>query len=138
MQTPPALPPPVRWILWFALAGSVVAYFCLIHFRVLKPSEPGAGANLAGPALILGAVLGLAGILVRLPAIRLSRVPEAGGKVNALFIVSLALSEAPGILGFVLGILGQGATDYLPLFAISAFAFLSNRPAAFFPRDEDA
>ncbi len=138
MQTTPAFPPLVRWVIWFALTGSLFAYFCLIHFQILRPSEPGAGTNLAGPALILGAVLGLAGILVRLPAIRLSRVPEAGVKVNALFIVSLVLSEAPGILGFVLGILGQGPTDYLPLFAISAFALLSNRPTAFFPRDEDA
>lgn len=138
MQTSPALPPPVRWVVWFALAGSVVAYFCLIHFQVLEPSRPGAGANLAGPALILGAVLGLAGILVRLPAIRFSREPGAERKVSALFIVSLALSEAPGILGFVLGILGQGPSGYLPLFAISAFALLSNRPTAFFPRDEDA
>jgi F0F1-type ATP synthase membrane subunit c/vacuolar-type H+-ATPase subunit K len=128
----------VRWIIWFALTGSVVAYFCLIHFRILEPSEPGGGANLAGPALILGAVLGLAGILVRLPAIRFSREPGSERKVFALFIVSLALSEVPGILGFVLGILGQGPTDYLPLFAISAFALLSNRPTAFFPRDEDA
>jgi hypothetical protein len=138
MQANPTPPAMVRWVIWSALTGSVVAYFGLIHFQILKASEPGAGANLAGPALILGAVLGLAGILVRLPAIRFSREPGSERKVFALFIVSLALSEVPGILGFVLGILGQGPTDYLPLFAISAFALLSNRPPAFFPRDEDA
>lgn len=137
MTSAAALPPLVRWAVWLALAASVAAYVCLIHFQVVKPSEPGAGANLAGPALIAGSVLGLAGILARLPAIRLSRVPGAGRKVDALFLLSLALSEAPGILGFVLGILGQGPSDYLPLFAISAFALLSNRPTAFYPRDRD-
>ncbi len=138
MTTSPSLPPFVRWVIWLALTGSVVLYACLIHFEIIKPSEPGAMAGLAGPALIVGAAIGVVSVLVRLPAIRLSRVPGAGRKVDALFIVSLALAESPGILGFVLGILGQGPTDYLPLFAISAFALLSNRPSAFYPSDDDA
>lgn len=137
MQANFSLPLMVRWVIWLAMTISVVVYFCLIHFVILKPSEAGGGGTVALPLLIAGVVIGLVGILMRLPALRLARVPGAEQKANALFFAALALSEAPGVFGFVLGLLGQGPKDYLPLFAISAFALLSNRPSAFFPRDDD-
>lgn len=142
MTPPQSTPVPAltRWVLWFALLGSIGAYFVIL--QTSGPAEnprPQSIEPLEKPFLLAGLVLMTASLGVRHFVARLvtpegkRRVPEW---IFPAFIVALALGEAPAILGLVLGFQGAEERDYLPLFVMAIIALASNAPLFFFPREE--
>ncbi len=110
----------VALIIWFALALSQ-AQFYFISLGQAGGSEPLMTADMF---LLVGGVMTLLSQLVR-------HVPAFKGdpqKCFTGFIVALALSEVPGILGFLDSMSGGGSALWLQVMSVAAFAL--NFPTA--------
>lgn len=110
----------VALIIWFALAMSQ-AQFYFISLGQAGGSEPLMTADMF---LLVGGVMTLLSQLVR-------HVPAFKGdpqKCFTGFIVALALSEVPGILGFLDAMSGGGSALWLQIMSVAAFAL--NFPTA--------
>jgi len=138
----PKLPPVSRWIIWFALFNAVGIYLIVLHF--LLNAEASAPGDPIIKTVLMGMGFGGAVISMAIRQIVKSRTKSVNGTlvapawIDQAFIVALALAESPAISGFVLGLLGSPFKDYLPLFVISAAAFLLCAPAFFYPRSEES
>ena len=129
--------------MWGGFVGSVLVYGGLLQFGVVggpssgdSPPE-GLALPLGAAGFVLAAASAAVGIVVR-------NVRDASGRRKSpswafpAFIVALALAEAPGIFGFVLGVMGYGPRDYFPLFLLARLALSFSRPGVFFPRLEES
>jgi hypothetical protein len=137
----PKLPPVFRWIIWFALFNALGVYLIVLHFalrgEVMATFDPVMKTVFMGIGFG-GAVLSM-GIrqIVKSNTKSLNGALVAPPWVDQAFIVALAFAESPAIFGFILGIQGSPFKDYLPLFVVSAAAFILSAPAFFYPGREE-
>jgi hypothetical protein len=128
----------VRWIVWAALAASVLIYFG-VALSGLFGSGPPAGASwlptLFGAAGVTAAIA--AHLLWRratgagLPAHR--QGAGAPGLVSALgagLLAAWALDEAIAVLGLALALLGYLREDWFLFFVVSLALLLAHRPVS--------
>ena len=137
----PSFPPLIRWVVWLALGCSTLLYFGILQAGILElPDQATSGLKLpltVAGFLVAGASVGL-GMFVRGKA----RGSREGHRLSlpgtaAAFLAALALGEAAAVFGFVLGLLGHGMKDYLPLFVLGLGAILANHPGVFFSGERD-
>lgn len=140
--TSPTFPPRMRWILWASLLMSVVVYFGVLNLAAPDPERSGAVQPLMVrfPEWMAVAGLLLVAVAIGIKYVVRNRIgkggkPEAPPWADQAYIISLALVEAPAVLGLLLGLQGAKMTDYLPLFVLSLVGFGMLLPAFFFPRD---
>ncbi len=135
-----ALPPVlVRWAVWFALTSSLGIYFAILRLGLVQ-GEKQPTDELVLPLTVVGLALALASVSLRFFVANRrdgnGRRTTAPSWIFAAFIAALALGEAAGIFGFVLGLLGHEGKQILPLFVAALAAMLSNHPGAFFPKED--
>jgi hypothetical protein len=136
------LPPLFRWVIWFALFNAVGIYLIILLF--VPGDEVTDSLDAMVKNVLLGIGFGGAVVSMAIRQIVKTKTKRVGGVtvapawIDQAFIAALALAESPAILGLILGLQGGPFKDYLPLFVISAAAFLLSAPAFFYPRGEES
>ncbi len=135
------LPPSFRWIIWMGLFSSTFVYFIILQFGLIPVNEVSGDSSLR--LILYGIGFGAAVVSMGIKYVVGNLRDSTGGRVtprwiDAAFIVCLALAESPALFGLMLGLQGGSPKDSLPLFIISAAAFLLAAPPFFYPRpDQD-
>jgi len=121
----------IHQTVWIAMVASLMIYVGIALVIEREPTESIALMTIALAACSLA-------VLITIPVLRkiiLNRkVPDAGlttliAQYRTAMIVSLGLSEAVGLFGFVLYILGQDAMTLAVFVGIALLAQLSIRPS---------
>ena len=142
-ENPPATPPPVvYWTVWGSLFLSALLYLGILELGLLGDSEEPAPEEASDRTLAVA--LGLAGLFCGVVSVGVGYVVknfrDAEGRKKTpawsftAFIIAVALAETPAVFGLVLGLVGHGSGDYLPLFVVAVLALLLNRPGVYLPR----
>lgn len=120
----------VVWMVWFAMLTSIHIYVVLLKTGDARP-QPAADASSMVTVLSLAAVAAAAASLV-LRAVLLGGFkkgtlsldsPEGRQRYVAGNVVCFALSEMPGVFGFVTGLQGFPTRDWAAFIGASALLF---------------
>lgn len=125
---PPPDPPVVMALTLAAIVAAAVSY--VLPKRLYKVAADAAEVELTKEADPDGSVI----FRESAPMVTVFADPaQARRKAAALFftpfILGMALSEAVGIMGFLLGFLGAGLADFAPLMVLSAGLMLLRYPS---------
>jgi hypothetical protein len=113
-------------ILWAALAMSVVLYFLLAKFMLRPPEQPNPG--LARILAVPGVVALILSVAVKRVFLARAAAQRDSAALRAGYLIALALSEAPAVLGLVI-YLTTGWEYSWVLFLIAGAGFALHFPA---------
>ena len=119
-------------IVLFALLLSLLNYGVVLWVmqRETEPKEVEEGLRMILSIMGLGACfIAMLVHQIMLAPKKLKHVKNKTQYIFVSFIITWALCEAGGVMGFVLAMLSQDVNDYIPFLAISSLAMLSHPPS---------
>ncbi|MEM6915296.1 MAG: hypothetical protein AAF491_01925 [Verrucomicrobiota bacterium] len=126
----------IRWIIWGALFQAILMYAVLVP--IMGPDDPAEEIEKGNLVNIFGGV-GLALFAIGQGIgyfVNHLRTPEGRPKVfehiDVAFILALAFSEIPAILGLAIGLMGGSLPQYALLYLLSLVGMILLRPPAFY------